>query len=85
MRSTIRVRLFAGARDAVGAPSVPWPVPATGVAIERLLGDLVERYPRLGPILRHSRFLVNSEYVDPKRSRVDPGDEFAIHPPYSGG
>ncbi len=85
MGPAIRVRLFAGAREAVGAPSLPWPVPTAGLAIETLLGELVGRYPRLGPIVRHSRFLVNSEYVDPKRSRVDHGDELAIHPPYSGG
>ena len=85
MEPAIRVRFFAGAGEAVGAASLAWSVPTAGVRVDDLLRDLVGKYPRLGPIVRHSRFLVNSEYVDPTRSRVGPGDEFAVHPPYSGG
>lgn len=82
---TTRVLLFASAREAVGAPQIDWPVPDEGLSVPELVAALVRRYPRLGPIAPHSRLLINAEYVHGARAAVRPGDEFAIHPPYSGG
>lgn len=83
--SGVRIRFFAAAREAVGASSQVWPAPAQGVATRALVGQLVERYPRLAPVARHSRFVHNGEYVVNLSEVIRPGDEFAIHPPYSGG
>ena len=83
--STVRVRFFATAREASGVASQPWPVPPEGLPTRLLVEQLVRRYPALGPIVRHSRFVRNGEYVERPTEPVRPGDEFAIHPPYSGG
>lgn len=83
--SGVRIRFFATAREAVGLSSQVWPVPARGVPVRSLLQALTERYPRLAPVARHSRFVHNGEYVTNLSQPIRPGDEFAIHPPYSGG
>jgi len=79
------VLLFATAREAVGAPELRWPLPSPGVTVRALLRDLSARYPKLLPVLRQSRFVLNGRYVASRATRVRPGDEFAIHPPYGGG
>lgn len=81
----VRVRLFATAREAVGRPTVEWPVPARGLSADALVRTLGEAFPRLRPTLRASRFLINDRYVDDLTERVRPGDEFSVHPPYGGG
>ena len=83
--STVRVLLFAAAREAVGRPALDWPVPAAGVSTAELVRRLGEEFPRLRPTLRASRFVRNGRYIEDLRGRLRPGDEFAIHPPYGGG
>lgn len=85
MGGTVKVHLFATAREAVGRPTLTWSVPATGIPARALVRELVDAYPALGPIVRHSRLVRNAEYVRNSGESVRPGDEFAIHPPYSGG
>ncbi len=82
---SIRIVLFASAREAVGASSLDRTVPERGVSVVALLRELARDYPRLAPTLRASRFVRNGEYLVGRRGRVRPGDEFAIHPPYGGG
>jgi molybdopterin converting factor small subunit len=84
MRS-VRVRLFATARSAVGSAMLDWPVPEGGLTARELVRGLGAAYPRLAPTLKASRFLRNDRYLDDLAARLEPGDEFAIHPPYSGG
>jgi molybdopterin converting factor small subunit len=81
----VRVVLFAAAREAVGARYVDREVPPTGSTVEKVLSGLVAEHPRLQSILRASRFVRNGHYVQGPRARVAPGDEIAVHPPYSGG
>jgi molybdopterin converting factor small subunit len=81
----IRVRLFATGREAVGRATVDWPVPPRGIPARELVAGLGREYPRLAPILRTSRFLRNDRYLDDLTERIAPGDEFSVHPPYSGG
>jgi molybdopterin converting factor small subunit len=81
----VRVRLFATAREAVGSATLDWPVPPGGLTARELVHGLREAYPRLGPTLRTSRFLRNDRYLEDLGERISPGDEFAVHPPYSGG
>ncbi|MGI0140536.1 MAG: MoaD/ThiS family protein [Thermoplasmata archaeon] len=85
MPRRLRVLLFAGAREAVGASELAWEVPFAGATVREVLATLEQRYPKLGPICAHARFLVNSQYVRGTGGTVRPGDELAIHPPYSGG
>jgi molybdopterin converting factor small subunit len=85
VRRTVRIRLFATARQAVGAPTLDWLVPSDGVSARELVRALGERYPGLAPVLRASRFLRNDRYLNDLDATVAPGDEFAVHPPYGGG
>ncbi len=85
MTRTVQLTLFATAREAVGASRLERAVPSTGVRLDTLLESIAEEHPRLRPILRNARVARNGEYVVGKRLRVRPGDEIAIHPPYSGG
>lgn len=85
MPNHVRVRFFATAREAVGRSVIAWPVPPEGLRAELLLREIVDRYPRLQRVVGHSRLVVNGEYVEDRAGPVLPGDEFAIHPPYSGG
>jgi len=79
------VLLFATARLAVGRAELRWTVEEQGVSVGSLLRALGQRYPKLTPILRSSRFVLNGRYVANRATRVRPGDEFAVHPPYGGG
>lgn len=79
------VLLFATARLAVGKPELGWPVAPDGVRVGSLVRALGRRYPKLAPILRTCRFVLNGQYVASRTARVRPGDEFAVHPPYGGG
>ena len=85
MASRATVLLFATARQAVGMSELAWPVEPPGIPIGSLLRALGSRYPRLSPVLVHCRFVLNGRYVASRATRVRPGDEFAIHPPYGGG
>ncbi len=85
MTRPVHLILFATAREAVGVSTLTREVPAGGVLLSALLAALVHEHPRLGPILATARFVRNGQYVAGDRVRVHPGDEIAIHPPYSGG
>ncbi len=80
---TLRIRLFAGARDAVGEREVRFEVPG-GLTAAELLARLGERYPKLRAMLGSLRLAVNREYVGGGH-RVREGDEVALIPPVSGG
>jgi molybdopterin converting factor small subunit len=77
--------LFATARQAVGRGQIPWEIPANGTTLGELLARVTHQHPELAPIVRISRFVRNGEYVTARSTRLHPGDEVAIHPPYSGG
>lgn len=85
MKSSVRLLFFATAREAVGAAAIDREVPARGAILQALLSSVVEEHPRLEPVLKVSRVVRNGRYVSGTRTRVRPGDEVAIHPPYSGG
>jgi molybdopterin converting factor small subunit len=79
------VRLYAQAREAAGAPRIELPVPPEGTSLERLLEELVRGRAALRSVLRSCRFARNGSYVSSVASRIAPGDEVAVHPPFSGG
>ncbi|MCI4321723.1 MAG: MoaD/ThiS family protein [Thermoplasmata archaeon] len=85
MVGTVVVRLYATAREAVGNARLERPAGPHGVSVGGLLDALSHDYPALAPILRHARFARNGSYLRGRSGRLRPGDELAIHPPYSGG
>jgi len=85
MARTVRILLFASAREAVGRSELLREVPLEGMALREMLEELGQEYPRLRRVSAVSRFVLNGEYVPGRNGRLAPGDELAIHPPYSGG
>ncbi|HYA58576.1 MAG TPA: MoaD/ThiS family protein [Thermoplasmata archaeon] len=85
MPGSVRVRLFASAREAIGRPEVEWAVPAGGIVAEELVRALGRRFPALARVLPTCRFVRNGRYLNQLSQTVRPGDEFSVHPPYGGG
>lgn len=79
---SIRVLLFAGARDAVGRSEIE--VDAAEVTARALLERVVQEHPSLAPYRNALRVAVNGAYAqwdEPVRA----GDEVALIPPVAGG
>lgn len=83
--ATIRVRLYATARRALGHATLDRPVGPDGMSARDLVRALGEEFPQLRRILASSRFLRNDRYLTDLSERILPGDELAVHPPYGGG
>lgn len=79
----VRVKLFARAKDVAGVAEDAFTLPdATTVA--GLRQALVDRYPPLADILKHSALAVNEEFADDTTVLTD-GAVVALLPPVSGG
>jgi len=85
MARTLAIHLFATAREAAGTASMERPIAPQGILLRTVLRELATETPALGPILRHARYARNGAYVRGRNVRLRPGDELAVHPPYSGG
>jgi molybdopterin converting factor small subunit len=85
MAGVVSVRLYASAREAAGTGTIRRPTGPEGVVLRSLLRELAEDRPTMAKILRHSRFARNGTYLTGLGTRLFPGDELAVHPPYSGG
>jgi molybdopterin converting factor small subunit len=85
MARTVTVLLFAQAREAVGHSRLSLPVPSRSWSVQDLLAQLTDTYPKLGAILPRSRLALNGTFLNGRTPTLSPGDELAIHPPYSGG
>jgi molybdopterin converting factor subunit 1 len=81
---TVRVLLFAGARDVAGVRELELPVPAEGTTVEAIATEVVRRFPALAGYLRSLRLAVNGEYAGGGVA-VRAGDEIAVIPPVAGG
>lgn len=79
----VTVRLFARARDLVGADSVPVELPESAT-IDDLRRQLVQEYAALESLSPHLLFSVGTDYVTEK-TPISEGDELAAFPPVSGG
>ena len=79
----VRVRLFAVARQLVGADAAELELPAKST-VGDLRAALIARYPRLGNVNRHLVFAVNAEYAGDE-TRIPEDAEIACIPPVSGG
>jgi len=80
---TVKVRTFAGLRDALGAGSMEVDLPA-GADVAALLSRLAADHPHAGLPDKHFSVAVNRAYSDNERV-LQPGDEVALIPPVSGG
>lgn len=83
MSNEVKLLMFAGARDIVGAAELAFPWEATGSAAT-LLGSLVSRFPALAPHAPSIRLAVNGSYVE-LGAPIRPGDTVALIPPVAGG
>lgn len=80
---TVRVRAFAGLREAMGTAAFTVTVPA-GTDVAGLLARLAADYPNAKLGGRRFTVAVNRTYAPPTRVLAD-GDEVGLIPPVSGG
>jgi molybdopterin converting factor subunit 1 len=79
----VRVRLFARAKDLMGASSVTLDL-AEGATVGQLRQRLAEEQPALAVLLQRSALAVNDEFAQDE-TILPPGAEVALLPPVSGG
>lgn len=76
------VRLFAGAKQALGAAArISLESPHT---VSRLRAKLAALYPQISALVEQSRIAVNANYAAAEQT-ISPTDEIALIPPVSGG
>ena len=80
---TVRVRLFARARDLAGREALDLELPA-GATVAALRRELAAACPRLEAILPRCALAVNDEFAD-DRTPLPARAEVALLPPVSGG
>ena len=80
---TVRLRLFAAARDLVGETEALVELPS-GATVKDLRRAAADRYPQLKPLLEHALFAVDAEYADDCTPLGESSDVACI-PPVSGG
>ena len=79
----VEVKLFARARDLVGAERVQLKLPPAARVID-MRGALAERFPALRPLVPTLLVALGTEYAD-DATAIDPAVEIACFPPVSGG
>lgn len=80
---TMRVQLFAGAREAAGADSIAVDL-TEPAAVGDLRSALADACPALAAWLPSCQIAVNAEYAA-LTTPIAAGDEIALIPPVSGG
>ncbi|MDR3635498.1 MAG: MoaD/ThiS family protein [Isosphaeraceae bacterium] len=80
---SIRVRLFAVARERAGAGEVLLAL-GEGATVADLRAGLAERFPALCPLMPNVMIAVDAEYASDDLV-IPPGAEVALIPPVSGG
>ena len=80
---TVRVRLFARARDLAGADAVTIEL-RDGATVSELRRRLAESVPALAGLLERSAVGVDEEYAE-DGAVIPAGAEVAVIPPVSGG
>jgi molybdopterin converting factor subunit 1 len=79
----IQVRFFAAARDIAGCEQAAIEIEAE-TTVASLRSRLVDEYPALAALLKHSLLAVGQQYATDQTVLSD-GDEVALIPPVSGG
>jgi molybdopterin converting factor subunit 1 len=80
---TVRVRLFARARDLAGADVVDVTLP-TGATVADLRARLAVECPALRTLLPRAAVAVNEDFAD-DATAIPSGADVALIPPVSGG
>ena len=80
---TVRVKLFASAKELAGGDSVTIDVPANATLAD-VREAIVGQCGALREIMPHAMWAVNTEYAT-EDTRVTDKSEIAIIPPVSGG
>ena len=80
---TVRVRLFARARDLAGAERVRVELPESA-RVSDLRAALAEQVPGLQPLVGSLLVAIGTDYAD-DAAAVTPNAEIACFPPVSGG
>lgn len=80
---TIRVRLFARAKDLAGADTVAVSV-SPGATVADLRRRLASEYPALAGLLKRCAVAVGGEFAEDSLE-LRPSAEVALLPPVSGG
>jgi len=80
---TVRVLVFAAAREVVGTRELPMTL-AAGATAGDALDALCARWPGLAPYGASLRLAVNGDYVA-RGHALAAGDEVAVIPPVAGG
>jgi len=83
MTLTVRVLLFAAARDLAGADTVTVELPA-GATVADLRATLSKTFTALAPLLAKSAIAVNQDFAEDSHV-LAATDEVAVIPPVSGG
>jgi sulfur-carrier protein len=79
----IHLRYFASFREIIGHNEEMLTVD-DGASVANVQALLVDRYPRLQPVMQRSACAVNHGYV-PKDATLHEGDEVVFIPPVGGG
>lgn len=79
----VKVKLFAAARDIVGADETVLSLPPNATA-STALQSLLQQHPKLEQWRNYLRLAVNWEYASTDQVLHD-NDEVAVLPPVSGG
>ena len=79
----VRIRLFAVAKQLVGASSIDISL-SDGGTVGDLRRAMCEQYPQLNPLAPHILFAVGSNYADDSTT-IPPDADVACIPPVSGG
>jgi molybdopterin converting factor subunit 1 len=80
---TLRIKLFAIARQRLGRDEVEVTLPEAATAAD-LRRALAEQFPAIADVLPHIRIAVNSSYAN-DAMLIPAGAEVALIPPVSGG
>ena len=79
----VTVKMFAAAREAVGASEVTVEV-ADGATIADLRRAMIGEYPKLELLVDRAMFAINARYAS-NGDLLSAGSEIACIPPVSGG
>ena len=80
---TVRVMLFAAARQLAGTDVIELDLPESAT-VAQLRTHLVGAIPELARLMDQTLFSVDAEYAD-DTTKIAPGAEVACIPPVSGG
>jgi molybdopterin converting factor subunit 1 len=80
---TVRIQLFAVARQLAGAETIEIDLPS-GATVRELREQLCEVAPQIRPVISQLRFAVNADYAA-DATIIPAGADVACIPPVSGG